>query len=323
MHEVSQELRKIAGCLSPIERDFIYNYVKNNYTGRGEIVDLGCFLGSSTYAQAMGLQSNTIVRSHHTAHRIIPYDFMKKILNQLGMIPIVHDKNKRIHAFDLFQWETWMEREVARYGLARTFSVGQSFQQEFANQMGDLHKFIETTKADLLHEKWESQKPIEYLFIDAMKSWNLCSAIIRNFYRYLVPGLSVVHHQDFALAGPHWIHLTMFRLKNYFKPIEHGDLIGSQLFEFMKKIPDDLLNQEYSMDMFSLEEINEAFEYGCSVVAPTAKDYVLSSKVTALIEKDELDLACEVSVQLEEEHRSIIASHRPGLWHMMNETNAQ
>ncbi len=295
MLEVSQELRKIAGCLSPIERDFTYHYVKNNYTGRGEIVDLGCFLGSSTYAQAMGLQSNTIV----------------------------YDKSKRIHAFDLFEWQAWMESEVTGSSLARTFSVGQSFQQAFADQMGDLHKFIETTKADLSREKWESQKPIEYLFVDAMKNWNLCSAITRNFYRYLVPGLSVVHHQDFAWAGVHWIHLTMFRLKNYFEPIEHGDLGASQLFEFVKEIPDDLLNQEYSMDMFSLEEIKEAFEYGCSVVAPTAKDYVLSSKVTALVEKDELDLAREVSAQLEEEYRNIIARQCPGLWQRMNETNAQ
>ncbi len=77
------------------------------------------------------------------------------------------------------------------------------------------------------------------------------------------------------------------------------------------------------MDMFSLEEIREAFEYGCSVVAPAARNRVLSSKVTALVEKNELDLAREVSAQLEEEHRNIIASNRPGLWQRMNETNAK
>ncbi len=91
----------------------------------------------------------------------------------------------------------------------------------------------------------------------------------------------------------------------------------------MKKIPDDLLNQEYSMNMFSLEEIKEAFEYGCSVVAPTARNHVLSSKVTALVEKNELDLAREVSAQLEEKHRNIIARQRPDLWQRINETNAQ
>jgi hypothetical protein len=49
----------IAGMLSPQELQYLYEYTKNEYSDLGEIVDLGCWLGSSTIAMATGLVENT------------------------------------------------------------------------------------------------------------------------------------------------------------------------------------------------------------------------------------------------------------------------
>jgi predicted O-methyltransferase YrrM len=48
----------IVGMLSQQERQYLCEYTKNEYSGIGAIVDLGCWLGSSTILMAIGLVEN-------------------------------------------------------------------------------------------------------------------------------------------------------------------------------------------------------------------------------------------------------------------------
>lgn len=71
---------KVFGMTSSEEQNYFKRYAQDIYSGVGEIVDLGCWLGSTTIPLAQGLRENFNMST----------------------------KGKRIHAYDLFVWEKWM-----------------------------------------------------------------------------------------------------------------------------------------------------------------------------------------------------------------------
>ncbi len=259
----TKEISEVAGCLVNKERAFLLDYASRLYSGAGEIVDLGCFLGSSTYALAIGLENN----------------------------PKVVDKSNRIYAYDRFEWNPWMDRPAERYTLARTYSKNECFADEFERQMGEKIKYIQTIKGDLNQLKWQSEKQIEYLFVDSMKDWQLCNSIIPGFFPAMTPGVSYLHHQDFAFFHTYWIHLTMFRMREYFESIDHEFMSCSKVFKYTKQLPSELMKATYSIDDFSIEEINEAFEFSIGVVRPRGHSQIVGAKIFALYEKLEVESA--------------------------------
>src|SRR5437868_1804020 len=97
------DLLAIPGMTSLTERLYFHDYAAWTYTGRGALLDLGCWLGSTTIPLAAGL-----VENRHP-----------------GTWP------RRVQAFDLFLWEKWMEPFVQGTPLAGRFAPGDSFQVEF------------------------------------------------------------------------------------------------------------------------------------------------------------------------------------------------
>ncbi|MEM0942663.1 MAG: class I SAM-dependent methyltransferase, partial [Pseudomonadota bacterium] len=66
-------------------------------------------------------------------------------------------------------------------------------------------------RADLAETGWTGG-PIEILFIDAMKTPSTADAIAANFYPSLIPGRSVIVHQDYQHWRQPWIAAQMARL---------------------------------------------------------------------------------------------------------------
>ena len=219
--------------LSRYERSYLRNYAENTYSGRGEIVDLGCWLGSSTIPLAVGLQQNSAIAA----------------------------KENRIHAYDIFIWQSsYMERSLIGTALRGKYKDGDSFVEAFRERIAPWNPLIQVYPGDLEQIGW-NQEPIEFLFIDAMKSWNLANSILKNFFPSLIPGLSLVVHQDFAHFYGVWIHLIMYRLREYLVPIEHPFLYSSRVFQYVKLIPNELLHMTYSLASFSEAEVEAALTY--------------------------------------------------------------
>jgi hypothetical protein len=119
----------IAGMLSPQELQYLYEYTKNEYSGLGEIVELGCWLGSSTIAMATGLVENTK--------------------------PQV--KNRQIHAYDIFIWESWMDScgGVNGRNLKEKFKPEDSFCEAYQRQTSAWENQICCHPGDLLQLGWQ------------------------------------------------------------------------------------------------------------------------------------------------------------------------
>ena len=264
----TKSLYETVGCLAASERDFMSHYAKNDYLGWGEIVDLGCFLGSSTVALAIGLGENTVVPEEQ--------------------------KPNRIHAYDRFLWEAWMSSPVRGTKWAGQFEPGDSFIDLFQQQLGKWDRYVTTCPGDINQLPWESEARIEYLFVDAMKSWELCNRIIHAFYPQMVPGKSYLHHQDYVHFHTFWIHLTMFRMREYFTPVDHGFMAASRVFRYTNPLPKHLLTTTYRLQDFSTEEIDDSFDYALKIVHEEGHPNVLAAKARLYIELGDLELARQI-----------------------------
>jgi hypothetical protein len=256
------EIELLVGMTSSDERDFVRQYAARDFKGEGAIVDLGCWLGSFTLPLAIGLRENPRIRG--------------------GQI--------RIHAYDLFSWQDWMNPSVAGTRYAGRYRAGDNFKDAFIEQIAPVADFVCVHAGDLNAETWDPAAPIEYLLIDAMKSWELANSIVRILFPALRPGVSLVHHQDFVHFYTPWIHLLMYRFRHYFEPLKYV-AHGSFIFRYRKKIPSALLEKRYGFDDFTAEEAAEAFEYSLSLVPAAARTNVFAARVMMHIHRKEWSAA--------------------------------
>ncbi|MDP9292701.1 MAG: hypothetical protein M3O82_10120, partial [Verrucomicrobiota bacterium] len=175
----------VPGMVSSDEMAFFSESAARYFGRKGAIVDLGCWLGSTSVALAQG------ILTHGSK---------------------AHNRNEKVFGFDMFRWEGWMPAHIP-YCL---YEPGDSFLPE-ARRVVRVHGGggVELIRADLELYEW-SGGPIKILLVDAMKNENLAIQIPRNFFPSLVPG-SLLIHQDFKHYYTSWIHVLQYRLRQYFR----------------------------------------------------------------------------------------------------------
>jgi len=256
----------LVGMTTPEEQSFLYDFARRVYTGRGEIVDLGCWLGSTTIPLAAGLAENAVVAADRVA----------------------------IHAYDLFRWETWMEKHLAGSSLAGSQRPGESFQPLFERLLGAHRSRVRITAADLTRADWQPRREIELLFNDAAKSWELANALLRTFYVHLVPGLSLVVEQDFAHHFTPWVHLLHWRLRDHFEPLLHVPYSGSMSFRLVRPLAGALPSRDLGFSDFGEDEVAAAFERSLALVEPPMRPSVWASRVMVEVHQQRFDRAREL-----------------------------
>lgn len=268
----------LLGMTSVQEQGFLQKYAQNEYSGKGEIIDLGCWLGSATISLAKGLEKNLKVTV----------------------------KNKRIHAYDLFIWApSYMDRCVRGTSLEGRYKQGDSFRDEFVRRISPWSHSIAVYAGDVLKIGW-NRRPIEYLFVDAMKSWELTKSIFLNFYPHLIPMTSLLHYNDFAHFYTAWIHLLIYKLRPYFK--HHCNLYQAAVFQYVNPLSIDslLLDQDTPFSIFSYEDIERAFEYSLEIVTEELRPNIAAAKVMAFIHWGDLEQAKHELVKARENFGNIL-----------------
>ena len=230
------------------ELAYLESYASEIYSGDGEIVDLGCWLGATTVSLAKGLSRN----------------------------PKSISSSRRIHAFDTFKWEAWMDGFVADPEIS--LQQEESFLPVFEKRVEPWSQFIEVHAGDLCEIGWRSAD-IEFLFIDAMKSWQSANSIVKEFFTSLIVNKSFVVHQDFAHYYTPWIHLINYRFRDYFIGVYDIPRSSSVVVKYVKAFPAELLVTEYSMFSFSDTEIDAAFDYSMQMVAPDKRANIAAANV--------------------------------------------
>ena len=214
-----------------------FNESAARYVGReGAIVDLGCWLGSTSIALAQGILS----RGSQADNR-----------------------KEKVLGFDIFVWEDWMPAHIP-YCL---YHSGDSFLPEARRVVRDCGGGrVELIRADLALYEWRAG-PIKILLVDAMKSENLARQIARNFYPSLITG-SLLIHQDFKHFYTTWIHMLQYRLRRYFRLYRSVLRSGTAAFEVLAPIPKEAVDRATDLVRIPDDEVDASFRHSLDLVGP-------------------------------------------------------
>jgi hypothetical protein len=183
-------LRDVRSMLSYSERALLFLLARNHVDGRGAIVDAGCFVGGSTLALAMGLR-----------------DSRRSVVTT------------RIHSYDMFRYESWSMQGYLEDlpGLPE----GADLRPVFLGNIAGYEDLVRVHAGDLLAQRWHGE-PIEVLFVDVAKSWELNHQVARMFFPSLIPGHSVIIQQDLVHWGHPWTMILMEHYAEHFRPVGYA-----------------------------------------------------------------------------------------------------
>jgi len=191
-------------------RTLLYWLARDHYRGAGRIVDGGCFTGGSTLALARGVVDGP-----------------------------TGGGGRPIHVYDLFRADEYMVEHYLRpAGLPH--EAGDSFRAEFDRTTRAVAPLLRVEEGDIQRIGWTGE-PIEILFIDLAKDWDLNQALVRDFFPCLIPGRSIVVQQDFVFHFCPWVAVTMEHLADYFEYVGYVEHC-STVYLNTRRIPAGALN---------------------------------------------------------------------------------
>jgi len=164
------------------EVEYLVWLTETQFRGSGAVVDLGPWLGSSTCALAEGVRRG--------------------------------GRPGRIQAFDNFVWR----RDYMESHHAAELPDHSDFRFLFDRFTRSHADRIEAHAVDLHHYRWTGG-PIEILFVDAAKDWNLANNILASFGEALVPGKSLLVSQDYQHWSTYYLPLIFGSRPDLWEPL--------------------------------------------------------------------------------------------------------
>lgn len=255
------------GMTSLNEQKYLRWFAEELYGQKGEIVELGCWLGSLTQSICKGLLAK---------EKPAPSE-------------------PHVHVYDLFEWEHNMEDSCQNMGLSwkGKFTEGDNYFELYKEIMKAYMPFLRLNKEDLNTASWDG-KPIELLVVDAMKYESLCDNITRQFYPSLIEGTGYLVHQDFLHFYESWIHVSAHRLRDYIAPVYEVPDSGSMVFKCLETPPLDLLGFETKIAEVTDEEIDATYAWALALADPKTRNILGAAHTMAYIHKKDFARAKEL-----------------------------
>lgn len=170
-------LPAVPGQISDAEGRYLYGLLSQGYAGVGGVVEVGCWLGSSTAHLAAGLRDS----------------------GRPGVL----------HTFDRFRWGG--QGDNAKSGL--NLEPGCDFQPYMERYIAPLREWVEVHRATFEEISW-GDEPIEILFLDGPKTAQQLSSVLKTLGPGLIPGVSLVVFQDYQHPVSYEVPLAVYRLRH-------------------------------------------------------------------------------------------------------------
>ncbi|MDX8398393.1 MAG: hypothetical protein R8K49_08760 [Mariprofundaceae bacterium] len=152
-----------------------YHYISQFYSGAGAVVEIGPWIGSSTYNIVAGLLANP-----------------------------AFTKDKRLYVYDDFVWRSsWMDKWIVGKDI-KLLDNGSSFQPLFHEMTDDFSTYIETKAMKLMDTgdnrdvpwfAWE-HGPVELCFIDCGRALKMNETWYQALEPYFIPDRTIIIMQD-------------------------------------------------------------------------------------------------------------------------------
>jgi hypothetical protein len=214
--QLPPEVTAVPTMLAPDEQALLYSLARDYASGDGAIVDAGCFLGGSTVALLAGL------RDREESWEGPP-----------------------VASYDLFR--------VEEYTLAEFFAdhadldVGASFRHHYDTHVAGFDVPHTVYEGDITTLHWAGG-PIEILFLDVIKTPDINDAVLRSFMPHVIPGRTVIVHQDYGWGDLPWLHITVELMRDSLKWIDAVPYC-THAYLVERAIDPDLLNMSIWSDL--------------------------------------------------------------------------
>jgi hypothetical protein len=218
--ELPADVRDVPTMLSEQERGLLYTLARDYADGSGAIVDAGCFLGGSSTALLAGVRDRP---EPWTGPPVASYDRF-----------LVERYTKELYFADT------------------ELKVGDSFRHLYDRNVAPIAAPHVVHGGDIVRIGW-SGGPIDVLFVDVLKSWDVNAAVHRDFFAHLIPGRSVIVHQDYGWGLLPWIHMTTELMWDSLRRV---DVIpfATHVFLLERPIPPDVLAVDLRRDLSRREQ---------------------------------------------------------------------
>jgi hypothetical protein len=205
--DLPQEVEQVPTMLTRDERALLYVLARDYAGGDAAVVDGGCFLGGSTVAVLAGLRD-----------REEPW------------------RGPPLATYDRFRVE---EYTVPLFFADTGLQGGESFRKLFDANVGGFAIPHVVHEGDVIEAGWTGE-PIDVLFLDLVKSWKINDAVLRDFFPSLVPGRSVIVHQDYGWGGMPWIPIGVELVRDSLGLFDRMPG-GTHVFFVERPLPQDVL----------------------------------------------------------------------------------
>lgn len=271
------------GMIHPDERRMLYTLARDYFSGAGRIVDGGAFLGTSSLSLGFGLRDQGC------------------------------KKERIIDAFDVFIADAYMAQHYGDLAAwsGKKIKAGDNMRFIYEKNVAPVADYIAIHEGDLLKAPWKSG-PIEILFSDISKSWELNDYIIKNWIAALLPETGILIQQDQVQEYHVWVSITMEILMEYFEFIDFTPF-SSMVYRLKSEIPAHVLEKCMSanitkeeMEHYYLSHLNRFRRFGMGRYTGCNLGMVeLGLAVTYGMHIGDLDKAHHTLKQCEEKFRNV------------------
>jgi len=249
---LSNYTRNVYSMISIEEKELLAFLAEEFYVGDGIIFDGGIFLGASTLCFYEGLK-----------RRSVPYR-----TNTL----------KPIQAFDLGICEEYTA-DIVNHIWNTTLKPGDSFIEYTKINLSGVQDIIDIHVGNVMETAKNISRSIEILFYDCGKTPGVDEFMIKNVFTKLIPGRSILIHQDFFFELGPWLHVSQGFLWNKFQYL--GAFATSAVFLCTDRISDADVSQ-YSWDAISYEEAIRLSQVCIDATQDLGRRYLLELAQCAL-----------------------------------------
>jgi hypothetical protein len=242
---LSNYTRNICSMIWLEEKELLAFLAEEFYTGDGIIFDGGIFLGSSTLCFYEGLKRRSM--------------------------PFRTNRLKPIQAFDLGICDEYMASMVNNAENS-TLKPGDSFIEYTKKNLSGREDLIDLHVGNVMDTAKNFGCGIEILFYDCGKAPAVDEFMIKNVFTQLMPGRSILIHQDFYWEWNPWLHVSQGFLWDKFQYL--GDFSSSAVFLCIDRISHtDVL--QYSWDAISYEEARRLLRICLDATQDPGRRYLL------------------------------------------------
>ncbi|HYG37756.1 MAG TPA: hypothetical protein VD908_04020 [Cytophagales bacterium] len=278
-NKVDFQFPSIPTMISKEEQQYLYWLGAKFWEGKGNIIEIGPWLGGSTYCLALGMSQNPNKSIH------------------------------KLHVYDNFIWREFMSKRAPL-----ELQPGDSFRDYFIENIKPFEGYISHYKQSLPDEivandnfadagrqyemgnseilTWESEKPVEILFIDGAKSWSGMKHLFNIFYKSIIPGKTLIVCQDYKYWGAYWVIIIIEILFDHLE-VFHNLSFNTVTFKVITPIDSQKIDSINDYKTLNVEQgikyINRASQRLLDIGDKNGFHILQLSKIRLLVHKDRME----------------------------------